>query len=1249
MTLVVFLLVVLLMSVTTITAERYFEQEFKRTVAVQQFALLDSVANQIDERMLDFLVDLDDLADAITPSLLADTRRVQRLLDTQQKHRAFFDNSLFLFSKTGKLLAATPLELNFIGRDFSFRPYFQQTIATGRIQISAPFASIQKKSSPIIMFTTPVYAGDRIIAVLGGSVDLRQQHYLRSLAALKLGQKGYLSLYDTARTVLMHGDKSRVLQHDPAQLDNLIGEALAGFEGTRETRTLSGVPVLRSVKRLRSTDWILALSYPLSDAYAPLERARAYFLALSIAAACLSLLVVWHIMKYLTKPLLSFTSHLEQLPALEGARRLVPVRCRDEIGVMAQAFNQMVLELEQHKSQLREQKDFAENLVLNSSLPTFVIDPQHKVLIWNRACEELTGVKAAEVIGTDRHWSAFYRSRHPSLADVIIDGDYDSLPLINMKCERSRLLHGGWHCEGWLEQICGMRRFVLLDATPIYNDRGEMIAAIETIRDITGLKKAEQYLERSRDFYLTLFETFPALIWRSGTDSRCDYFNQTWLDFTGRTLEQEKGDGWMAGVHPDDVSLCRSAYLDAFRTRRHFQAQYRLRNYAGVYRWILDMGRPFSDLDGNFAGYIGVCYDVTDREEAASKILKLSRVVEQSCNAVVIGTPDGTIEYVNPRTLAATGYTVEELVGQDLMMLTPPEAAGQLEQALHEVIGRGREWRGESPARTKSGEIFWEQVTISPITTPEGRITHFVSTKEDITQRKQFEFSLRESEERYRQLFENNPQPMWAYDLETLRFLAVNNAAIRHYGYSRAEFLAMTIKDIRPAEDIPALIQTVASRTGSLDESGVWRHVKKDGSTILAQITSHPMQFSGRGAKIVLASDVTEKLRMEEENRALEHQLTQSQKMEAIGTLSGGIAHDFNNILTAIVGYTTLIQLEMGQDDPLQGKLAHILSASQRAANLTRSLLAYSRKQASNPACVGLNAIIASTEALLRRLIPESIEFRSLLAEQELTIMADSGQIEQVLMNLIVNARDAMPDGGQLRIATEAVTLDGSFIAAHGYGSAGSYALLTVSDSGTGMDKQTRDRIFEPFFTTKEVGKGTGLGLAMVYGIIKQHAGFVNCYSELGHGTVFRIYLPLTDAPPCREAEPEQRELPRGDETILLVEDDEALREMVAELLEDFGYTVVKAVDGEDAVQQFREIRHTVHMVILDVIMPKLNGKEAYNVMCQMTPGLKALFMSGYTADVACGSLDDCCCFVSKPIDIRELLTRVRKLLGAAA
>ncbi len=379
----------------------------------------------------------------------------------------------------------------------------------------------------------------------------------------------------------------------------------------------------------------------------------------------------------------------------------------------------------------------------------------------------------------------------------------------------------------------------------------------------------------------------------------------------------------------------------------------------------------------------------------------------------------------------------------------------------------------------------------------------------------------------------------------------------------------------------------------------------------------------------------------------LQAQLLQAQKMEAMGTLTGGVAHDFNNILTAIIGYGSLVRIGMKEDDPFRPYIKEILSAAEKATNLTLSLLAFSRKQIINPKPVNLSEIIRGIEKLLLRVIGEDVELRIMLNGEDLTIMADPGQIEQVLMNLCTNSRDAMPDGGLLTIETKIVTLDSEYIKTHGYGEIGKYALVSVTDTGIGMDENTRERIFEPFFTTKELGKGTGLGLAMAYGIIKQHNGYINVYSEPCKGTTFKIYLPLIKSE-IAGAEPDALPPPkRGSETVLVAEDEAAVRKLTRDVLEGYGYKAIEAEDGEDAINKFMENKEGIHILLFDLIMPKKNGKEAYEEISRIRPDIKAIFMSGYTADIIHkkGILEKGLNFISKPVSPDELLRRVREVL----
>jgi PAS domain S-box-containing protein len=471
-----------------------------------------------------------------------------------------------------------------------------------------------------------------------------------------------------------------------------------------------------------------------------------------------------------------------------------------------------------------------------------------------------------------------------------------------------------------------------------------------------------------------------------------------------------------------------------------------------------------------------------------------------------------------------------------------------------------------------------------------------------------------------------------------------NDYLLNLTGWSRNDVLGENWFDIFVPEDLrPAMVSYFAKL---VNESSVPLHLenaivtRRGEQRLMLWDNTLLRKSGGQNETASIGIDVTE-------HRKLEAQLRHAQKMEAIGTLAGGIAHDFNNILSAIIGYGSILQMKMKADDPLRPNVEHILESSKRASALTHGLLTFSRKQAIKTSPVNLNGVMVRFEKLLRRIIGEDVSIEIKLHEGDLNVLADSGQIEQVLMNLATNARDAMPSGGSLHISTGTVELGQRFIDLHGYGKAGAYALLSVTDSGSGMDEKTVKKMFEPFFTTKEVGKGTGLGLAIVYGIIKQHGGYINVYSEPGFGTIFKIYLPLIKSAVHETQAQLSREIARGTETILLAEDDDSLRAMISGVLREFGYSVIEAKDGREAVHKFNENRDAIHLVLIDVIMPRMNGKAAADEMLRIKFGAKILFQSGYPVDSIQqkGLLGDTDYLLNKPFSPEELLGKVRLIL----
>ncbi len=506
--------------------------------------------------------------------------------------------------------------------------------------------------------------------------------------------------------------------------------------------------------------------------------------------------------------------------------------------------------------------------------------------------------------------------------------------------------------------------------------------------------------------------------------------------------------------------------------------------------------------------------------------------------------------------------------------------------------------------------------------------------------------ALRESEERYRTLAETARDAIFVIDRQD-RVEYINRYGADLFGRHPNDIIG------RPRETLfPAAANVQQARLREVIETGMpscaeGKTAFPNGDRWLStQLVPLRNELGDVISVMGISRDITEQKRIEE-------QLLQAQKMEVVGQLSGGRAHDFTNILTAVVGFGNLLKMDLEEDNPQQRYVDQILGAADKASRLTQSLLAFSRKQIVNLKIVRLNEVVARFHQLLQRVIGEDIELKAYLSTQEAPVLVDSVQIEQVLMNLCTNARDAMPEGGILMIETEVVELDKEYARTHALIKPGKYMLISISDTGYGMDENTKARIFEPFFTTKEVGKGTGLGLSTAYGIIRQHEGYINVYSEKGKGTTFKIYLPVAEgvAETTGDEKPAldmvSRPNLKGTETLLLAEDDTSLREYTKNVLEENGYRVLTAENGDDALEKFKAHPNPINLLILDVIMPKKNGKEVYDEIKNHRPGMKALFMSGYTANIihSKGILKTGINLITKPFTPRSLLQKVREVL----
>lgn len=988
------LLVLLSMIVLTYSGLHYFEQQFRQSISVQQSTMMAALANEIDDKLaLDARL-LARTARSIPPVLLANPNLARSVLAREAELLELFQGGLYLLDSEGNLLASTHARPALESRLASEPFFFRYRVFDEQVEMSQVFSL--DKPEPFVLFSVAISAaGEGVAGYLLGGLNLLEDDLLQRLWQMRIGQSGYLYLYDRSRRLLIHPDPERMMQQDvPVGVNQLFDAALEGFVGTDFTVNSRGLRALSSFFPVKRADWVLAANYPTSEAYAPIRDARGYFWGVLAVAGGLSLLIAWQLVSQLTAPLKELTRQVTRLrdgAESEGPLELSQIRELRELG---EVFNQFQEELKLKTRGLLEQQKFAESLVAGSALPCFVLDADHKVLLWNRACEELTGVKAEEVIGTRKHGQAFYASERPCLADQIIYRENaEEQPC--MQWQESPMVAEGLQGECWVPNLNGKDRYIFFNAAPIRNPEGELVAVIENVEDLTETRRSHEATAKALSMLETMFE----------------------------------------------------ATAD---------------------------GLVVEDLEG--------------------RVLRYNRQALKMWN----------------------------LEGKESLVNNP---ANLLEHILEQVSdSRGYQERLRQIMATPEGESF------DTLEFRDGRI------------------------------FER---------------------------YSRPQLLH---------------------------------------GEVVGRVWSY--------------HDISQR-------RELEQRLQQIQKLEAIGQLAGGVAHDFNNLLTVINGYSSALAESPSLGSRERQIAEMVLQAGEKAADLTGQLLAFGRRQLLKPQVIDLNALIRRNEKILRHLLREDMEIGFSLASNLGLIKVDPTQLEQILINLVVNARDAMSAGGKLSILTENVTLDDGFVRANPGSVGGQYALLQVKDQGCGISGSLQERIFEPFFTTKEKGQGTGLGLATVYGIVKQSRGFISVESEVGVGSCFKIYLPLTSESP-QDSVRRSAGVAEGQGRILVVEDEKSVLDLVVSALEAVGYQVWAASGPSRALELFNELKGEIDLLFTDMVMPGMTGQQLALLLKSKNPRLKVLYMSGY-GEEHFDELDDQVLLLTKPFAPDALLSEVRNALISIA
>jgi PAS domain S-box-containing protein len=762
------------------------------------------------------------------------------------------------------------------------------------------------------------------------------------------------------------------------------------------------------------------------------------------------------------------------------------------------------------------------------------------------------------------------------------------------------------------------------------------------VRDISEREQSEAQLRQSQEKYASMVHSSPdAITLRSLPDRRYLEVNEGFTRLTGYSAEE------VLGKTPAELDLWverqpHQTTLQLVETEGQVRGEeFRFRTKTGEIRYgqvsatrVTINGRPCM---------LSVTHDITDRKRAEAEVSQLALIVESSDDAIVGKSLDGKIVSWNAGAERIYGYSASEVLARPISVLIPPEQRDELPEILERLKRDERIQHYETVRVRKDGERINVSVSISPVKDAEGKVIGASAIARDVTERKHVEAQLRKSEAQFRSLVHDAPYGIFRVTLDG-QLLHVNPALVMMLGYdSEEELMGRNMeKDIyRDPQSRQRLIREHAHKDDFRGVEAEWR--RKDGKVITVKMTGHPVLQKDNSVAYfeVFAEDITER-------RTLERQLFQSQKMEAIGRLAGGIAHDFNNLLSVILGHSDILEQQAGTNSRLGKSVEATRNAAERAAALTMQLLAFSRKQVIDPTVIDLNQSVSEIQKMLHRIIGEDIELTIRLQPGLGYVKADSGQLGQVLMNLAVNSRDAMPNGGKLAIETANVELDDTYVRQHLGAKPGPFIMLAVSDTGIGMDSETLSHIFEPFFTTKEPGKGTGLGLSMVYGIIKQNNGYVMAYSEPGRGTTFKIYFPRTveSLPVSRSVE---KEIPGGSETILVVEDELALRELTCVLLQEAGYTVLESAGVEDAIATAKDSQRKIDLLLTDIVMPRLDGRELANQLVALRPSLKVLYMSGYTDDVIVhrGLLKQATVLVQKPFTKAKLLRKVRETLDS--
>jgi PAS domain S-box-containing protein len=873
----------------------------------------------------------------------------------------------------------------------------------------------------------------------------------------------------------------------------------------------------------------------------------------------------------------------------------------------------------------------------------WVLDREQRVLRSNKIAEQIFQRPCDEMIG-NHCWEMVHGTQEP----------IPECPLLRVKKSLRRET---------MELRIG-KRWYQIAVDPILDAVGRFNGAVHIVSDITARKEAEKAVRENERRLATLMANLPGMVYRcqNRPDWPMNFVSEGCASLTGWPVSAliQNRPAYGELIVETDRQPVWDAVQEALKDRRFYEFTYRIQTADGQLRWVWERGCGVFAPDGSLLYLEGFITDITERKEAEEALREsqehLARIVESVPSGITIINREGQITFANPAAEAILRLTRSKIIERHYndadWRISAVDGSPFPDEELPfvRVMQTGQPvYDVQHAIEHPDGQRVMLSINAAPVKDASNQVVGMIAAITDITERKRAEAEL----QRLTMAIEQTGEAILVTDPEgTIQY--VNPAFEAVTGYTRREVIGQNPRLLKSGKQDEAFYRNLwETITGGRMWQGRFVNQRKDGTLYTEDATISPVKdASGRIVSFVAVKrDITEHLRISQDQARLQEQLQQAQKMESIGRLAGGVAHDFNNMLSIILGYGDIVLQKLHPGDPLRDGVEEILKAGRRSADLTRQLLAFSRKQTLQPEILSLNEIVRNIEKMLRRLIGEDIALVLSLSEGLPRVKVDPGQIEQVIVNLAVNARDAMPLGGKLLIETSQTELDEAYAANHPSVAPGKYVMLAVTDRGCGMDKHVLAQIFDPFFTTKEKGKGTGLGLATVYGIIKQSGGNIWAYSEPGQGTTFKIYLPVTgEKAEALAKEAAQEEPAGGSDRILVVEDEVSLRKLLEGFLSRSGYQVTSVANGGEALLLVEEKGLEFDLVITDVVMPGMSGSVLSERLRRKQPGLKVLFMSGYTDDAIAhhGVLDQGTPFIQKPFALHDFANKIREVLGSS-